>query len=124
MTHARHRRKRTLRGFVLIEVLVSVLLFSIGVLGLITIQSQSIKASGEARMRTEAVFAANDLLGRMWVDRANLATYAGTSTLATLPSGQTTVAVNGAVVTITVTWRPPGTTANRQYVTAATLVGN
>ena len=108
----------------LIEVLVSVLLFSIGVLGLITIQAQSVKVSVESRMRTEAVFAANEILGRMWVDRSNLASYVGTTTLSALPSGQAVVAVNGSVATITVTWRPPGSSASRQYVTAATLVGN
>ena len=67
------------------------------------------------------MLAANEVVGRMWVDRTNLASYAGTTSLAGLPGGQRVVAVNNPVVTITVTWRPPGQSADRQYVTMATL---
>jgi type IV pilus assembly protein PilV len=112
------------RGYVLIEVLVSMLIFALGILGLISIQSQSVKAANEAKLRADAVFAANEILGKMWVDRANLATYAGNTTLSNLPGGNANVAVNGAVVTVTITWRPPGTSADRQFVNVATLVGN
>lgn len=112
------------RGYVLIEVLVSILIFTIGVLGLVSIQSQSVKVAQEAKLRADAVFAANEILGKMWVDRANLASYAGNTTIAALPSGNANVAVSGAVVTVTITWRPPGTSADRQFVNVATLVGN
>jgi type IV pilus assembly protein PilV len=120
----RRLRRKLQRGVVLLEALVSILIFSLGVLGLVAIQAQSIKAAKEVQFRTDAVFAANELLGRIWVDRANLATYAGTTTLATLPSGQRVVAVSGAVVTVTITWRPPGESADRNFVTRATLVSN
>ena len=122
---ALHRcRAATHRGYVLIEVLVSMLIFALGILGLISIQSQSVRAAHEAKLRADAVFAANEILGKMWVDRSNLATYAGDTTLSNLPSGKASVAVNGAVVTVTITWRPPGTSADRQFVNVATLVGN
>ena len=111
-------------GYVLVEALVSVLLFSLGLMGLVGIQANSIQAVTEARLRADAVMAANAVVGRMWVDRTNLSSYVGTTTLASLPSGQQVVAVNNSVVTITVTWRPPGLTADRQYVTMATLGAN
>ena len=79
-------RRKIQSGYVLVEALVSVLLFSLG--------------------------------------RTNLSSYVGTTTLASLPAGQQVVAVNNSVVTITVTWRPPGLTADRQYVTMATLGAN
>lgn len=112
------------RGYVLIEVLVSMLIFALGILGLISIQAQSVRAANEAKLRADAVFAANEILGKMWVDRSNLATYAGNTTLSNLPSGNASIAVNGAIVTVTITWRPPGTSADRQFVNVATLVGN
>jgi hypothetical protein len=70
------------------------------------------------------VLAANELVGRMWVDRTNLASYAGTTSVASLPGGQRVVTVNNSVVTVTVTWRPPGQSVDRQYATTATLAGN
>jgi type IV pilus assembly protein PilV len=111
-------------GYMLIEVLVCILLILLGVLGLLSMQARSIQAAGDAKLRTNAVFAVNETLGRMWVDRGNLASYAGTKALAALPNGQSVVTVNGAVVTVTITWRPPGTSADRKFVSAATLASN
>ncbi|MGA8031393.1 MAG: hypothetical protein WCB48_03290 [Casimicrobiaceae bacterium] len=124
MRRSRSPKIRSDGGYVLLEVLISILLFSLGVLGLITIQANAVQAAGEANMRAEAVFAANEITGRMWVDRSNLASYAGTTSVAALPNGQAAVTVNGAAVSVTVTWRPPGATANRQYTTVDTLMGN
>ena len=117
-------RRKVQNGYLLVETLVSVLLFSLGLLGLVGIQANSIKAVSEAQLRADAVLAANELVGRMWVDRANLASYAGTTSLASLPGGRQVVTVNNPVVTVTVTWRPPGDSADRQYVTQATLASN
>ena len=117
-------RKKVQNGYLLVEVLVSILLFSLGLLGLVGVQATSIATVAEARLRSDAVLAANEVVGRMWVDRTNLATYAGTTSLAGLPGGQRVVAVNNAVVTVTVTWRPPGQSADRRYVTLATLASN
>jgi len=117
-------RRKVQNGYVLVEALVSVLLFSLGLVGLVGIQANSIKAVSEARLRADAVLAANELVGRMWVDRTNLASYAGTTSLGSLPGGKQVVTVNNPVVTVTVTWRPPGQSADRQYVTMATLGAN
>ena len=124
MSRPRSTRLRSTAGYVLLEVLISILLFSLGVLGLISIQANAVQAAGEANMRAEAVFAANEITGRMWVDRSNLASYVGTTTLPALPGGKAVVAVNGAAVSVTVTWRPPGATADRRYTTVDTLAGN
>ncbi len=117
-------RKNRQHGYLLVETLVSVLVFSLGLLGLVGIQAQSIRAASEARLRADAVLVANETVGRMWVDRTNIASYVGTTSLASLPGGQRVVAVDNPVVTVTVTWRPPGQSADRRYVTTATLASN
>lgn len=63
------------RGVSLLEALVSVLIFSVGILAIVALQAQSVKASSEAKYRADASYLANQLLARMWVDRGNLATY-------------------------------------------------
>lgn len=68
--------RRAQHGMMLIEALLGILLFSIGILGLIGLQSVSIKNTSEARLRSQAGYLANQIVGRMWADRANLASYA------------------------------------------------
>ncbi len=66
---------RDLRGFMLLEALIGMLIFSIGVLGLVSLQSNAIKTATDARGRSEAAFLANQVVARMWTDRTNLAAY-------------------------------------------------
>jgi type IV pilus assembly protein PilV len=120
-------------GFSLIEGLISIALFSFGVLAIMNLQAQSIQSGGESKYRIDASFLANQLIGQMWTDRGNLASYAnaayihrynwGKAVGATLPSGNAIVAVNASRVTITVTWQSPGQ-AMRQYVTVADINGS
>lgn len=61
----------------LLEALISIAIFSIGVLGLIGLQAAAIKNADDARQRAVAAFYGNQLISRMWADdRANLASYA------------------------------------------------
>jgi type IV pilus assembly protein PilV len=71
--------RRQQAGMMLLEAMLGILLFSIGILGLIGLQGVSIKNTTEARYRSEAAYLANQIVGRMWIDRANLANYALTS---------------------------------------------
>lgn len=54
-------------GIVLLEALVALLIFSVGVLGLIGLQATSVKQAAAAEYRSTAVQQANDLISRMWV---------------------------------------------------------
>ena len=64
----RHPSERpTGSGFMLIEVLVALLIFAIGVLGLVGLQAIAIQQSTLARSRSDAALLADDLIGRMWV---------------------------------------------------------
>jgi len=61
------RKPRTLAGFMLLEVLVALLVFSLGVLGLVGLQANAIKQSGQAKYRADAALLADELIGTMWV---------------------------------------------------------
>lgn len=66
----------------LIEVLVSMLLLAFALLALVSSKANAIKHAGDAQLRTEASYLANQIIGQMWVDRANLAGYAHMTTTA------------------------------------------
>jgi len=63
-----NKNKRTMRGFTLIEVLVTLVVLAIGLLGLAGLQTTSLKHNNNAYQRTQATFLAYDILDRM---RAN-----------------------------------------------------
>lgn len=55
------------RGFSLLEVLVSVLVFSLGILALVSLQAASLRMSTDARYRADAAFLADQLFARMLI---------------------------------------------------------
>ncbi len=132
---------RRQRGFTLIEALVSILIFSIGVLALIALQVTSVRQSSNAKYRSDAALLVNQLIGQMWVsDRvtttlqtnfntggAQYANWAAT-VQAQLPSAAAsaptvTVAADGQV-TINVFWKAPNeqaTDPQHQYTTIARI---
>jgi type IV pilus assembly protein PilV len=55
-------------GAYLLEALVGILIFSLGILGIVGLQAASLRNTSDASLRAEAVFAANELIGRMWAD--------------------------------------------------------
>jgi type IV pilus assembly protein PilV len=126
-------RSRT-RGVALIEVLVAMLIFMLGVLGLVGLQGTMTRAQTDSKMRADAANLASEVIGRMWVDIANVSSYAGTTTCSAasciewrnkvasvLPDGgaSITVAANGDVA-VTVSWAMPGGDTHR-YVTRSTI---
>ena len=57
------------RGVMLIEALIAILIFSIGILAVVGMQSVAIKNVTESKHRSEAAFLASELLAQMWVDQ-------------------------------------------------------
>lgn len=119
-------------GVMLIEALVGILIFSIGILALMGMQAVSMRATLDSKYRSEASFLANEIVGVMWSDPANLANYdttACTSTTACaawmtkvqaqLPqatgSNAPTISVASRQVTVTVKWMRPGETTASQH---------
>ncbi len=125
MKHFPGIRQRGQQGSTLIEVLVSILLFSVGVIALVRTLGIAMQDSGDIEYRAVASTVADERIGRMWVDRSNLAGYAETdSAIELLPAGTRTVTVNGNVVTVTVTWKPPSALLARSHQVTATITGN
>lgn len=69
------RTPKSQGGVILIEALIGILIFSVGILALIGMQAVAMKNTTDAKYRSEAAFLANQIIGQMWVDRGNLAQY-------------------------------------------------
>lgn len=135
------------QGFVLIEVLIALLIFSIATLGLVGLQVSLKRATTSAQMRAEAAYLVQALIGTMWADAANLSSYRTCSSYApcstwltklqnTLGSSATadleictaaTSCTNDTLgykpvgqVSITITWTVPGEAAHK-YETSTSI---
>ena len=56
---------RTARGFTMVEVLVSLLILAIGLLGLAGLQASGLRYSGNSTLRTQALLLSQDIVERM-----------------------------------------------------------
>lgn len=113
-------------GFSLLEVMIAVLIFSFGLLGLVGLQAVMIKSTTDAQYRATASYVAQQRLGQMWTDQANILSYleADTDISGVLPGGTRSVerpVADGPFV-VTVTWQQPGGDAHT-YVTSASIAG-
>jgi type IV pilus assembly protein PilV len=131
-------------GVMLLEALIGILIFSLGILAMVGLQSMSIRLATDSRDRAEASNLAGQLVGQMWLNRAALATYqysgSGTapSTLtnwisqvnASLPNAAAnppivTVGASplsasaGTQTTVTLRWNSPTDSTVHQYVMTA-----
>ena len=57
-------------GSVLLEALIAILIFSIGILALIGMQATAINSVADAKYRSTAGFLANQIIGTIWATRA------------------------------------------------------
>lgn len=130
------RRRSRVRGMSLIEVLVSTVIFAVGILGLLSANATAFTTFSDAKYRVDAALLADRLIGEIWVDRTNVASYAhagvahGTAqdrvapwvaeVQRLLPGADATVTVVGTEVRVTVSWQPPGGD-RRQHQAVATL---
>ncbi len=120
-------------GMSLIEVLASVLIFSIGVLGLVALQARATQYSRDAEDRNRAALLANEAVTLMWGNHSGNLPAVLPSTVYTdwvarvsnntvlgLPNGTGTVTYNATtnLSTVTIQWQEPsrGSTLS-QYIT-------
>lgn len=135
MTSPRNAPPARARGFALIEVLVAILLFALGVLSLVGLQGSLTRAQTDAKVRTDAAALASEVIGQMWGDVANLSSYSGDScesharckswqdkVTAALPSGVSTITVTAGSsdVEVNIRWATPSGETH-QYVTQTTI---
>lgn len=112
-------------GSILIEGLVAVLIFSMGILAVVGLQAVSMKNTTQAKIRTDASFIASERVGEMWTHQSTLSSYAEVDTsVPELPNGKRTTVINGNQATVTVTWELPGDSTTHQFVTIAKITNN
>jgi type IV pilus assembly protein PilV len=119
-------KSKSQKGVVLLEALIAILIFSIGILAIIGLQAAMIKNTSDNKYRSDASFIAQERIGQMWADPGNLANYYenATSVADILPNGTRTVVAEPTgrgLVTVTVAWQAPGGDAH-QYTTS-TYIG-
>lgn len=131
------------RGAMLLEALIAILIFSMGILALVGLQAAAINAVSESKYRSDASFLANQIIGQMWGNRNSLGTYAcnpcttgngnvdtqawvteiqaGTMRLPGVTDGanQPRITVNGAQITVQIFWQAPQATAQRNHLAIA-----
>lgn len=109
------------RGFAVLEALIALLIFSLAVLGLVGLQASMTKATSGAKYRADAAYLASDLVGTMWADARNLASYGNCSQYPACSSwqarvssglpggtGQATILdATAGQVTVRVSWQAP-----------------
>lgn len=136
-------------GVIILEALIAILIFSMGILAIIGLQAAAIGMSTDAKYRTEASLLANQLIGNMWVgDRTpatlqtNFSSPSGAGYLAWLPSlsalpnASTIVTITTInpvapatsttnLVTVTIRWKAPNEPAANplhQYTAVAQII--
>jgi type IV pilus assembly protein PilV len=67
-------------GSVVLEVLIAILIFSIGILGLIGMQTTVIGNVADAKYRADASFFADQIIGMMWASRVSATNASGVVT--------------------------------------------
>ncbi|GAB3263147.1 hypothetical protein GCM10027296_38390 [Chitinimonas naiadis] len=129
------------RGIMLLESLVAILIFSVGILGLVALQSKAVALEEDAKYRVQAAYLANLYISQVWSgDFANACSvYAQGSTAynawasvvqnslpgVTSTTNQPTVTPVCTVspttvqISVTVRWKMPSSPTTHSYTTSA-----
>ena len=68
-------KPRQQEGAILLEGLIAILLFSMGILAIVGLQATAIKTVADSQYRLQASFLANRLVAQMWANTANISSY-------------------------------------------------
>lgn len=121
---ARLAPQRLARGLSLIEVMVVLVLFSFGLLGLVGLQARTTQLAVNAENTHRAALLASELAAAMWnsnsvtLDTAVVSAWQARVANAAsrgLPGGEGQVDVAGNVARITVRWNPPAQAGQEPY---------
>jgi type IV pilus assembly protein PilV len=119
------------KGSTFIEAMVAVGIFLVGVLSIMQLNTVVLKQTAAAKYRADASFLAQEMVGRIWADQLNTASYTNTAyaprvAMATkiqnmLPSGTLNIAIvagaTSTAATVTVGWTQPGEPAHQVLAT-------
>lgn len=121
-------------GFLLLEALISILLFSLGIITLMGLQALSIKDAQQSRYRNEASYLANSIIAQMMTDQVNFSGYDDDVMSAprrlewddevadALPNGSTSIEIDDTTVTVVVGWQAPEETTSHNHIAIAQVV--
>jgi type IV pilus assembly protein PilV len=114
------------KGAMLLEALIAVVIFSLGVLGLVGLQANATQAARNAKFRADANQVVSERIAILRFAPANLAGYAETDTNVSplLPDGKRTTTVAGDTATVTVTWTVPGDSATQRHSVVTRVTAN
>jgi len=122
-------------GMTLIEVLVAILIFSFGLIGLIGLQARALQFSTSAEDTSRAALLANEIAASITTTTISGTAVSVSASAAAawqtraadpqsggLPNGAVAIAASGNSASITITWTPPSAAsgaanATNQYVT-------
>jgi type IV pilus assembly protein PilV len=128
-------------GVVIIENLVALLIFSMGILGIVGLLATSVKNTTDAKYRNDASLLANRIISQMWLDnksnaalKTNYASPSGASYIAwkdsvadSLPdvsANPPTITIDtNNVVTVTIFWKMPSDPDKHRYVVTTQING-
>lgn len=117
-------------GSALLEGLIAVLIFSLGILALVGLQANSMRVVTDSKMRIDASNIAGQRIGEMWAKQGEIKSFEEEDTaVSELPDGKRTTtitgnATDGYVVTVTLSWRIPGSDEDQNYTTVTQLISN
>lgn len=123
--------KKMQQGVALLESLIALLIFSMGILAIVGLQGFMVKSTADSKARSDASFLAQNRIAMMWADPLNPANYAEVGTaVPALPGGLRTTTVNVltrgeeevAEVEVLITWQLPGE-AQHRYRAIAQISG-
>jgi type IV pilus assembly protein PilV len=145
------RLQRKEKGFVLLDALIAILIFSVGILGMVAMQGTAVKLAGDAKYRSDAAMLVDQVIAQMWGSNlttvgplstayagaagtggagytawvATLDCASGTASTSCLPGADAnppTIAVSGTnLVTVTVYWKSPNDTGIHNYASSTQL---
>lgn len=145
LNHIHAKRRAAQGGSILLEGLIAILVFSMGILAIIGLQASSMRTVSDAQYRLEASYLANRLVASIWAagssQISNYGLPGGSSPeLAAwladvknrLPGAENQAplvliagdATAGYTATVTVFWQPPSETEPHSYTTVAYINNN
>lgn len=117
--------KSAQRGVVLIEAMVAILLFSIGVLAVAGLQATMLKSTGDSKYRADASYIVQQKIGEMYADMQGTLSqaYNVDDVPVALPKGKISVrqAVPRGPFLIEVKWTQPGDAEEHTYSVLAVV---
>jgi type IV pilus assembly protein PilV len=115
------------QGVVLVEAMLAIVIFSIGVLAVVGLQAAMIKNTDEAKYRAEASYIAQKRVGEIWADPnpdpPNKYDEEDTKIPESLPGGiRTTKLIATGKYQVTVKWKRPGPDSAERVFTTTVFI--